>query len=78
MCFENVLKFQENKIKIVQKNFQEIKVKLIKRRFLGKTNNQGGGRAKNNPKQKKSYMCHMPYLRNIIAYDHDFWYTSAK
>ena len=43
LCFENVLKFQENKFKIVQKNFQEIKVKLIKRRFLGKTNNQGGG-----------------------------------
>ena len=31
------------------------------------------------PKIKNNnYMCHGPYLRNIIAYDHDFWYTCVK
>ena len=25
--------------------------------------------------KNNNYICHMPYLRNIIAYDHDFWYT---
>ena len=34
--FVNVFKFQENKFKIVQKNFLEIKIILMKRRFLGK------------------------------------------
>ena len=23
-------------------------------------------------------MCHVPYLRNSIAHDHDFWYTYVK
>ena len=36
LCFVNVFEFQENKFKIVQKNFQEIKIILIKKRFLGK------------------------------------------
>ena len=26
----------------------------------------------------KNYMCHVPYLKNSIAYDHDFWYTCVK
>ena len=30
LCFVNVLKFQEKKIKIAQKNFWEIKITLIK------------------------------------------------
>ena len=34
-CFVNMLKFQEIKFKIVQKNFQEIKI-LMKKRFIGK------------------------------------------
>ena len=25
-----------------------------------------------------NYICHAPYLRNNIAYDHDFWYTCVK
>ena len=25
--------------------------------------------------KNKNYVCHMPYLRNSIAYDHDFWCT---
>ena len=25
--------------------------------------------------KNNNYICHMPYLRNSIAYDHDFWYT---
>ena len=31
LCFVNVFKFQENKFKIVQKNFQEIKIIIIKK-----------------------------------------------
>ena len=27
---------------------------------------------------KNNYIHHMPYLRNSIAYDHDFWYTIVK
>ena len=34
LCFVNVFKFQENKIKIVQKNFQQIKMILTKKGFL--------------------------------------------
>ena len=53
LCFVNVFKFRENKIKIVQKNFWEIKI-IIKKRFLGKTTghndhymiNMGGQRPK--------------------------------
>ena len=31
-------------------------------------------RAKYSLEQKnENYMCHMPYLRNSITYDHDFW-----
>ena len=36
LCFVKVFKFQENKFKIVQKNFKEIKIVLIKKIFLGK------------------------------------------
>ena len=37
LSFVNVFKFQENKLKTVQKNFLEIKIKLTKKkRFLGK------------------------------------------
>ena len=36
LCFVNVFKFQENKFKIVQKNFYEIKIILIKRDFSEK------------------------------------------
>ena len=25
-----------------------------------------------------NYICCMPYLRNSIAYDHDFWYTCCR
>ena len=35
-CFVNVFKFQENKFRIVQKNFWEIKIMSIKKRFLEK------------------------------------------
>ena len=28
--------------------------------------------------EKKNYICHMLYLRNSIAYDHDFWYRCVK
>ena len=27
---------------------------------------------------KNDYICHAPYLRNILTYDHDFWYTCVK
>ena len=31
------------------------------------------------PKMKnKSYICYVPYLRNSMTYDHDFWYTFVK
>ena len=35
-CFVNVFKIQENKFKIVQKNFKEVKIILIKKDFLKK------------------------------------------
>ena len=41
LCFVNVFKFQENKLKTVQKNFLEIKIKLTK-----KIINMGGKRPK--------------------------------
>ena len=28
--------------------------------------------------KNNNYICHMPYLRNSIAYNHDFWNTCAK
>ena len=28
--------------------------------------------------KSNNYFCHVPYFRNSIAYDHDFWYTSVK
>ena len=28
--------------------------------------------------KNNNYICHEPYLRNSIAYDHDFWYTNVK
>ena len=53
LCFVNMFKFQENKFKIIQKNFLEIKIVLIKKRFLGKATghndhhiNMGGQRPK--------------------------------
>ena len=54
LCFINVFKFQENKLKIVLKNFQEIKIILKKYIFLGKATrhndhymiNMGGQRLK--------------------------------
>ena len=39
LCYVNVFKFQENKFKIVQRNFQEIKI-LIEKTFLGKATGQ--------------------------------------
>ena len=36
LCFVNVFKIQENKFKIVQKNFKEVKIILIKKDFLEK------------------------------------------
>ena len=27
---------------------------------------------------KNNCICYTPYLRNCIAYDHDFWYTCVK
>ena len=40
---------------------------------------RGGKRAKNCLKMKNTnYIRHTPYLRNSIAYDHDFWYASVK
>ena len=39
----------------------------------------GGVEGQKMPKMKSSsYISHAPYLRNSIAYDHDFWYTSVK
>ena len=29
-------------------------------------------------KTKNIYICHAPYLRNSIAYDHDFWWACVK
>ena len=28
--------------------------------------------------KNNNYICHAPYLRNSVAYDHDFWYISVK
>ena len=28
--------------------------------------------------KNNNYTCHAPYVRNCIAYDHDFWYTCVK
>ena len=28
--------------------------------------------------KNNKYICHMPYLKNSIAYNHDFWYASVK
>ena len=28
--------------------------------------------------KNNNYICHAPYLRNSIAYDHEFWYTCVK
>ena len=28
--------------------------------------------------ENNNYICHVPYLRNSIAFDHDFWYTCVK
>ena len=36
LCFVNIFKFQENKFKIIQKNFYEIIIILIKKDFLEK------------------------------------------
>ena len=30
------------------------------------------------PKIKNNYICHASYIKNSIAYDHDFWYTCVK
>ena len=39
----------------------------------------GGWKKKVQPKMKNSnHTHHVPYLRNSIAYDHDFWYTCVK
>ena len=27
---------------------------------------------------KNNYLCHAPYIRKSIAYDHDFGYTNCK
>ena len=36
-------------------------------------------KCKKYPEMKiNNYICHAPYLRNSIAYDHDFWYTCVK
>ena len=45
---------------------------LAKGGGLEKKNDFGGqiSKVKNN-----NYICHAPYHRNCIAYDHDFWYT---
>ena len=38
-----------------------------------------GIKGQKKPKMKSNnYICHVPYLRNSIAYDHDFWYTCVK
>ena len=38
----------------------------------------GEERGKKWPKMKNNYIRYVPYLRNSIAYDHDFWYTCVK
>ena len=42
LCLVNAFKFQENKFKIVQKNFLEIKIIFMKKRFLGKATGHNG------------------------------------
>ena len=42
VSFVKVFKFQENKFKIVQKNFLEIKIIFMKKRFLGKATGHNG------------------------------------
>ena len=38
-----------------------------------------GQKCKKQPKMKnENYICHVPYLRNSIAYDHDFWYICVN
>ena len=38
----------------------------------------GGKRAKISPKWKNNYIGHTPYLRNSMAFNHNFWYTFVK
>ena len=38
----------------------------------------GGKRAKKPKMKNKNCMCHVPYITNSVAYDHDFWYTCVK
>ena len=28
--------------------------------------------------RNNNYLCHVPCIRNSVAYDHDFWYTCVK
>ena len=42
---------------------------------------EGGGAVKGQKiaqNEKNNYICHAPYLRNSIAYDHEFSYTCVK
>ena len=54
---------------------------FLKFSFFGLLEGSGGGGVKGQklPKMKNNnYICHMPYLKNSIAYNHDFWYTCVK
>ena len=46
--------------------------------FFGLLESGGIKGQQNSPKRKTDYICHVPYLRNSIEYDHYFWYTCAK
>ena len=37
-----------------------------------------GVKGQKRPKMTKNYICHTPYFRKHISYDHDFWYTNVK
>ena len=38
----------------------------------------GGLKGKKCPKMKNNYICHASYLKNGVAYGHDFWYACVK
>ena len=38
----------------------------------------GEEKRKKSPKMKNNYIRYTPYVRNLIAYDYDFWYTCVK
>ena len=60
-------------------NFQE---KLLTLKILNDLENCKNGTKKGKKllrmKNNNYIICHTPYLRNNLAYDHDFWRTCVK